>query len=77
MTKQKWYKSKGGWIGVIISILFMLISVNKSFDYSEIFQSLGLPFFSLGITGSFETYTLLLGFLIGYSIEKWFFKRRR
>lgn len=89
MSKKKWYKSKGGWIGAIILTLLTYAFSKGMFFYGDIdnppilIKIISLPLLILdflNINTSFEINLVVMalyGFLIGYFIQKKFFKKRR
>lgn len=120
MIKQKWYKSKGGWIGLTflgVILLFLVLqseythkqcseggiywNENNSYKYLCEAKTFGistniydyiLKFYDPiarvwcnTCTSEFEGLVyiitkpllLIIAFIIGYFIEKWFFRRKR
>lgn len=82
MAKNKWYKSKGGWIGIVISsiLLYLWASRYGVVDFELIFAVLFTNIFKEGYGQIFTPIvyiSLILGFIVGYFIEKKFFKKRR
>ena len=80
--KNKWYKSNGGWIGVVIVILLGVAKFNPISNFllaplnwieANLLSSIG--------SDSVEVFLMVAigvvyGFLVGYLIEKIFFKRK-
>lgn len=95
MTKQKWYKSKGGWFGGILSIILMFLTINNAIGLNKLLIPIFTPAIYLSnlvinniIKCSGEScmgyalffglpFIAIYGFIIGYFIEKWFFRRRK
>lgn len=87
-NKNKWYKSKGGWIGAIVGLLSVIAGMNYYKDTGSTISlflqyTLYLPLTILdslhlfiGNTG-YILVNSIWGFIVGYFIYNKFFKKRR
>ena len=78
MKKNKWYKSKGGWIGAIVGFVWSAIDGMPSdtldfIGFNQLFDSVFSPI----ATYSNHLVFIIGGFLIGYFLEKKLSKKRR